>query len=283
MPSAMPPPPLDIPARLCEVMSEVARMCAYLPHREPGHDIDAFDQLHGNEDFPDPLLTTHRLGRFYLAGASNFVRSIGHLISLDTPPTIAPGVLARSAAEYAARANFVTNLDDSPEMRVSKMERLFADGLQNIGVNSKDATPEEAELAKRINRWRSQTQLPKVRPPNFTNSVIELSPDLGPREYPLLSRLVHANAVTVTVVTISEQMNHYTQVTDAWAHALFAAWCTLKATVNACVLRDGNKEPVNFAWGLYSEVETTYNRYLWDLSVAQGFHPDEPRPGRPRS
>ncbi|MBF6190128.1 hypothetical protein U3653_07145 [Nocardia sp. CDC186] len=259
-------------------MSGVAQMCAYLPHREPGHDIDAFDRLHGSEDFPDPLLTAHRLGRFYLSGASNFVRSIGHLISLEAPPTIAPGVLARSAAEYAARANFVTNLDDNPETRVSKMERLFSDGLQNMGVNSSDATPDEAALARRINRWRSQTQLPRVKVPNFTDSVIQLSPDLGPREYPLLSRLVHANAVTVAAVTISEQTNHYTQVMDAWRHALFAAWCTLKATVNACIMRVGDKEPVNFAWGLYSEVETTYNRYLWDLTVAQGFTPDAPRP-----
>ncbi|WP_280301167.1 hypothetical protein [Nocardia abscessus] len=279
MPSEIAPPSLEIPARLCEIMSGVAHTCAYLPHREPERDIDDFDREHGDDDFPDPLLTAHRLGRFYLLGASNFVRSIGHLISLDPPPTVAPGVLTRSAAEYAARANFVTDLDDSPEMRVAKMARLFSDGFQNMGVNSSDATPEEAELSRRINRWRSRITLPKVKVPNFTDSVIQLSPELGPREYPLLSRLVHANAVTVTVVTLSEQMNHYTQVVDAWSHALFASWCTLKATMNACVLRGGNnKDPVSFAWGVYSEVETTYNRYLWDMSVVQGFTPDAPRP-----
>ncbi|MGW4370766.1 hypothetical protein ACWEKT_34520 [Nocardia takedensis] len=271
-------PPLDTPSKLCTAMSQVAQQYAYLEHREPNHDLTSLDSQYGNTDVPDPLLTAHFLGRYYLLGASTLVGSLGKLLAFDQPVAVATGVLARAAAEYAGRAHFMTVLDDTPEMRIAKMAKLMSDGLQEFGVNGSDADPGEIALAQQINRWRSSVTLPRVKVPNYTNSVNQVSPDLGPREYPLLNRLVHANAVTLTVVTIADQANHYQRIIDAWSHALFATWCTLKATANACLLRDGDKSSFNTMWGAYDRAETRYNQYLWDLSKAQGHAPDVPRP-----
>ena len=91
---------------------------------------------------------------------------------------MSPAVLARSAVEYASRTNYIASEDDHPTVRMSKMARLFADGYNNLGLNSPKANPDEVKVGADMNRWRRRISLPAVKLPNYTDLVNELA-DVG--------------------------------------------------------------------------------------------------------
>lgn len=156
-------PPLAEASRLCDVTSQVMNATAYLSYREPTvEDIGAFDDARGSVSLPDPLLTAHRMSRFYLVGAGDFVYSMGKLLALKEPMVVSPAVLARSAAEYSSRCRYISDPDDSPDLRLAKLANLFQEGFRDLGVEKPDADPQLIELAKGFNDWKSTQSLPKA-------------------------------------------------------------------------------------------------------------------------
>ncbi|MFI6429698.1 hypothetical protein [Rhodococcus oryzae] len=248
-------------------------------YREPSvADIDAYDAEHGSGAMPDPLLTAHRLTRFYLLGAGDFVYSLAALFGLKEPMVTSPAALARSASEYSSRCAYLASEEDSPEIRISKMYNLFREGLNEFGVNKPGADPKLVALAAGINDWHSGQTLPKAPLPNYTDLVHKLAPSIGRREYQHLSGIAHANAVTLSGLVLSAQMNNGHRIEEGWRYALFASHCGIMAAAFVTVLRDADKTPVNSCLAAYAHYELTYNQYLWDLSVERGIDPLEPRP-----
>ncbi len=267
-------PPLSEASHLCESTAQVMNQTAYLDYREPTvDDIDAFDRDRGSGVMPDPLLTAHRLSRFYLVSAGDFVYSIGKLLALSEPMVVSPAVLARSAAEYASRCKYIADSTDSPEVRLSKLANLFQEGFADLGASKSDADHGLVSLAARFNDWRSTQHLPRAPKPNYSALVAALSPDMGKGEYEQLSGVAHANAITLSGVFIAAQLGHAKRLEDSWRHALFATQCGLLASAHVCLLRDGDKEPINECLGRFYHYVNAYNRYLWDRSVEQGFTP----------
>ncbi|OQQ31074.1 hypothetical protein A6410_05480 [Prescottella equi] len=252
---------------------------AYKEYHEPSvADINGYDAVHGSGAMPDPLLTAHRLTRFYLVGAGDFVYSLGQLLGLKQPIVTSPAVLARSASEYSSRCAYLASSDDSPDLRISKMFNLLNDGLTEFGVKKPDADPQMITLAAGLNDWRSAQSLPKASLPNYTTLVHQLAPSIGRREYQHLSGVAHANAITLVTSVISAQKDNAQNVDDGWRYALFASHCGIMAAALVTLLRDVDKTPVNSCLAAYGHYELKYNQYLWDLSTERGVDPGEPRP-----
>ncbi|WP_207890780.1 hypothetical protein [Rhodococcus sp. Eu-32] len=205
---------------------------------------------------------------------------MGKLLDLPSPMLVSPAVLARATAEYASRAYYLADASESPYLRMSKMAALIGDGFKSYNIHGATAEPEETALAKGIRDWRSANPtLPKAKVPQSYQSLVDkLAPGLAPREFPLLHRLVHANAVAISITTLSAQMNSHTKVTESWRHGLFASLCGLMAIAKVSELWQCDREAIQHCVTLYYDAERTYNRFLWDLSHFQGFAPSEPRP-----
>lgn len=271
-------PPLSEASTLCRGTAQVMLQTAYLDYREPTCEIAQFDEGMGNADVPDPLLTAHRLARFYLVGAGEFVYSIGTLLQEESPLPLSISTLARSTAEYASRCKYISEPSDGPEMRISKLCNLFHEGFKNIGVNKPDADPARVQLAKAFETWKSRHRLPRSRLPNYTDLIDKLSPAMGVKKYDALSGFAHGNALTVGVTVVMAQINHERRHEDLWQHSLFAAQCGLLAANQVCYLRDGDMEPLEHVRTLLDHWITLYNRYLWDLSAEMGYPLEIPRP-----
>jgi hypothetical protein len=177
--------PLSEAALLCEHAAQVVNETAHLPLQEPGWVIEEFDRQRGNADLADPLRTAHRMAEFYLAGAGDFLYSIGTLLALEQPTLLSPAVLARSAGEYASRAKYLSSLDDGPEMRISKVWSLFMDGFTRMGASKPSADPTMVDMVRRPERWRSGQTLPKSKVPDYTKLVERLSPQMGRERQPV--------------------------------------------------------------------------------------------------
>lgn len=95
-------PPMQDASLYCNWVALTMNAVSKLEAREPTVDIATFDAERGDEDFPDPLTTAHRLAGVLLQCGGEFVYSIGKLLELEEPMVMSPAVLARSAAEYAS-------------------------------------------------------------------------------------------------------------------------------------------------------------------------------------
>lgn len=274
------PPALSSIASLCNTVSLTINELASSPYREPGFSLDAVDDEYGTAVVPDPLTNAHELIRFFLLGAGDNLYAIGKLLDLPSPMLVSPAVLARATAEYSSRAAYLAEASETPLVRMSKMAALFADGFKSYDIHGPAAAPAEVALAKGIGDWRAANpSLPKIKIPQSYQALVDkLAPSLAPREFPLLHRLVHANAVAISITTLSAQLDSYSKVTESWRHGLFASMCGLMSIAKVRELWQFDMEPVQLCVTLYYDAERTYNRYLWDLSRSQGFEPSEPRP-----
>ncbi|MFD9550581.1 hypothetical protein ACFWBG_24565 [Nocardia salmonicida] len=263
-------PPLNTMAQFCQDVAHVMNKTAYLPYREPTCDIATFDQQRGTPDVSDPLLTAHKMARFYLVGAGDLVFSIGQLLSLEVPMVISPAVLARTVAEYCGRVKYLSDTEDTPEKRISKVLNVFHEGFQQAGVNSPAADPGLVEMARGFDRWRGKNPLPRAPKPNYDKLIAALSPEMGIKEYNSLSQLVHADALAVTGAFLSTVTGHPRRIEDSWRHALFATQCGLLAAAQVCFLREGDREPIQSCLTTFYAAAETYNDYLAELAAEQG-------------
>lgn|GEM_PF-5319379 len=237
---------MDAVAELCEVTAMTMNSIAKLNHREPGRQIGEIDAQLGKGMMEDPLLTSHRLSRFYLLGAGDFLFSIGKLLELPEPMVASPGVLARASSEYSARAWFLSDTKDSPLKRVAKMWEFMHTGMMEERIGkSPFSTDHEKEFARSLGDWRSSTELPKIKGANnFKQLVGKLAPHDGEENHDRLSQIVHGNALTASLMNLSAQMGTSYNVEQCTGHALFATECGLVAAARVCEIRDGDPSDI---------------------------------------
>ncbi|MEW1881108.1 hypothetical protein AB0O58_15560 [Rhodococcus sp. NPDC080181] len=209
-------------------------------YREPGvESMDAVDLEIGHaDDVEGPLLTAHRLAKFYVISAGDALLSCCELVGRDFPMHIGSAALARVTAEHASRAMFVGDPEIGWKIRVLRTHALFHAALQEYRSSSELGALELLEAWK---KWRNRTgatfsDIPK----QSAGSNRKLIEDAFPHAlaYDELSRPTHGNAVWLTLAVIQEQKRtNYT-----WCATLrnvqFAMDATIAAAHRLCLLWD---------------------------------------------
>jgi hypothetical protein len=177
-------------------------------YREPGIDsIDAIDADVGSKsDVEGPLLTAHRLAKFYVISCGDALLSCCELIRKDHPMHIGSAALARSAAEHASKAMFLADPEIGWKARVLRAHELFKSSLQEYKSSNDDGA---TKLIEDWKRWRARTG-PAFgdvsRQPSVGNNRALIERYFGDDvAYDELSRPTHGNATWMTLAVIQEQ------------------------------------------------------------------------------
>lgn len=176
-------------------------------YREPGIvSIDAIDAEVGSKiDVEGPLLTAHRLAKFYVISCGDALSSCCELIGKDHPMHIGSAALARTAAEHASKAMFLADPAIDWKQRVLRTHELFKSSLQEYkSSNDVGAT----NLINDWQKWRARTgaSFSGVSRQTVGNNraLIEKYFDHA-LAYDELSRPTHGNATWLTLAVIQEQ------------------------------------------------------------------------------
>ncbi|NKS55583.1 hypothetical protein GS500_23410 [Rhodococcus hoagii] len=189
-------------------------------------------------DVEDPLLSAHRLAKFYVIASGDALLSCCDLVGRDFPMHIGSGALARVTAENASKAMFMADPAISWKARVLRAHALFVGALSEYKSSNE---PGARALIDSWQRWRSRTSSMFTDVPRQTagnsRKLIEDHFD-APLAYDELSRPTHGNAVWLTLAVIQEQKRtNYT-----WCATLrnmqFAIDVTLAASRRLCELWD---------------------------------------------
>ncbi|MDV6303534.1 hypothetical protein R3P93_13290 [Rhodococcus cerastii] len=177
-------------------------------YREPGvKSIDAIDADVGSEsDVVGPLLTAHRLAKFYVISCGDALLSCCELIRKDHPMHIGSAALARSAAEHASKAMLLADPEIGWKARVLRAHELFKSSLQEYrSSNDAGAT----KLIDDWKRWRARTASAfsgVARQPSVGNNRALIERYFAHQlAYDELSRPTHGNATWMTLAVIQEQ------------------------------------------------------------------------------
>lgn len=177
-------------------------------YREPGvASMDAIDAKVGSKaDVEGPLLTAHRLAKFYVISAGDALLSCCELIRKDYPMHIGSAALARTAAEHASKAMFLADPAIGWKARVLRTHELFRSSLQEYKSSNDD---EATKLIDDWKKWRARTgsefcEVSRQPSVGSNRGLIERYFD---RElaYEELSRPTHGNATWLTLAVIQEQ------------------------------------------------------------------------------
>ncbi|QRY63450.1 hypothetical protein JVX90_04245 [Gordonia sp. PDNC005] len=207
------------------------------PYSEPSTDktIKYIDGQLGDESHvEDPLLTTHRLIRFYLVSSGETLYSASKIL-IDSPtiPLVALPSIARTSAEHCSRAKFLADPDLTYEQRICRAYNILLQG-------SKEYLSENPEFTEIIDRWGlfyrgRQKQLT----PRRADQVPKYSRLVGlyfdESMYSKWSRPVHGNGVWTATSTLLEQQNsNLRQIDSVRATARSALWllCTIEQVAN---------------------------------------------------
>lgn len=200
-------------------------------YREPGVDsIDAIDaEVGSSTDVEDPLLTAHRLMKFYVISSGDSLLSCCDLVGRDYPMHIGSAALARSAAEHASRAMFLGDPEADWKTRILRAHELLTSGLQEYKSSDDVAA---TELIEKWQKWRARTGpiFSGIQRPRASKSRPLIEKYFG-RElaYDELSRPTHGNAVWLMLAVIQEQK----RTNFAWSTTLRNFCFTLDACVAA--------------------------------------------------
>lgn len=209
------------------------------PHyREPGvESMDVIDLEIGHvDDVEGPLLTAHRLAKFYVISAGDALLSCCELVGRDFPMHVGSAALARTTAEHASRAMYVGDPEIGWKIRVLRTHALFYAAIQEYRSSSELAA---LGLLEGWKKWRSRTgSMFSEVPKQSANNNRKLIEDTFPHAlaYDELSRPTHGNAVWLTLAVIQEQKRtNYT-----WCATLrnmqFAMDTTIAAAQRLCLL-----------------------------------------------
>lgn len=196
-------------ASVGQVVAHFGLAAAYstVNYCEPGvESIDVIDaELGSDTDVVDPLLSAHRLAKFYVISCGDALLSCCELIRKEHPMHIGSAALARSAAEHASKAMFLADPEIDWKKRVLRAHELFKSSLQEYKSSNDDGA---TKLIHSWTKWRSRTG-PKFsgvprQSVGSNRALIErhFDHDLA---YDELSRPAHGNATWMTLAVIQEQ------------------------------------------------------------------------------
>ncbi|WP_296388513.1 hypothetical protein [Williamsia sp.] len=173
---------------------------------EPGESIDDIDSLIGSEDdVPDPLLTAHRLAKFYVISAGDALKSCCELVGREYPMHVGSAALARTTAEHASKAMYLSDPYAGWKVRVLRAQALFTAASSEYKSSNETGA---REMIGSWERWRNRTgELFSGVPRQTAKSNSKLVETYIPHvlAYDELSRPAHGNAVWLTTAVIQEQ------------------------------------------------------------------------------
>lgn len=216
-------------------------------YREPGvESMDAIDaEIGSKDDVEGPLLTAHRLAKFYVISAGDALLSCCDLVRKDHPMHIGSAALARTAAEHASKAMYLADPEIGWKARVLRMRNLFESSHREY-KSSNDAGA--TQLIENWKKWHARTRptFREVQKQPSSKSNRDLIEMHFPHAlaYEELSRPTHGNATWLTLAVIQEQKGtNYT-----WCATLrnfcFAMDVCIAASSQLCALWGLNRDTV---------------------------------------
>ncbi len=231
-------------------------------YREPGvESIDAIDADIGSaDDVQDPLLTAHKLAKFYLISTGDALVSCCGLVRKGHPNHVGSAALARTVAEHGSKVMFLADPEAGWKARILRMYLLFKDGMNEYRSSNNDGV---TQLLNLWDKWRARTGKEFF---GTTKQKIGSNRDLIERyfdhdlAYDELSRPVHGNAIWMTMVVLQEQK----RTNYAWCATLrnftFALDVCLSAADRLCELWELDRDEVLATLAEHHSVEAlTWN------------------------
>lgn len=247
-------------------MSALVSQCALATanytnlYREPGQSISDIDERLGSQfDVEDPLLSAHRLAKFYLISAGDCVHSMSTLLSVDYPNFIGAAAIARSAAEHASRSIYLTDSNIMYQARLIRISLLVASSLREYKTSHDVAA---TTLIEKWGRWRARNSrelsaVPKQKLPNATGLIKRYFASYSEFSYEELSRPTHGNAAWLAITVISEQKATAFSRILLMRNAMFATRCVVDATASLAIL-----------WGL--DLDEVLDRMADEMGLETG-------------
>ncbi|OZC77213.1 hypothetical protein CH251_05320 [Rhodococcus sp. 06-462-5] len=207
-------------------------------YREPNESsLDEIDRYVGDDgDVVDPLLSSHRLAKFYLISAGDALLSCCELVGRDFPMHVGSGALARVTAEHASKAMFLADPSIGWRLRILRAHALIVASLSEYKSSNELGA---RQLIAAWQGWRARTSktfqnLPKQSASSSRKLIESQFKDV--LAYDELSRPTHGNAVWLTLSVIQEQKGtNYARVVTL-RNLRFALDATLSASRRLCEL-----------------------------------------------
>ncbi|WP_156482604.1 hypothetical protein [Dietzia cinnamea] len=247
--------------------------------RESTVSIDAVDRELGSKtDVEDPLLTAHRLVKFYLISAGEALNGVGNLTLASGPRHVTVGTIARTVSELAAKCIYVACPTDDHLVRTVRAGKLMEASIEDYKSGDVDGAH---EIIARWSQWRVRnkdnfTKVPKQSKPTSTAMIKQAFPEKDDSAYRQLSRPAHGNAAWLSAVAIQEQKRTPFATIYAMKNIGYATRCLATATSNAGRLWSGDLNEItrraladfdiDADWDQLTQLLQTHTRALSDLN-----------------
>lgn len=207
-------------------------------YREPQiYSIDDIDARIGSKaDVEGPLLSAHRLAKFYMISCGDALLSCCELIRKDHPLHIGSAALARSGAEHGSKVMYLADPEIDWKVRVLRTYALFRDGLSEYKSSNYDGV---TKLISDWDKWRDRTgkdfRGTQKQTVGSNRALIEKHFDHA-LAYDELSRPTHGNAIWMTLAVLHEQQRTTYTVCATMRNFTFALNVCLAAGDRLCEL-----------------------------------------------
>ena len=247
--------------------------------RESTVSIDAVDrELGAKADVEDPLLTAHRLVKFYLISAGDALNGVGNLTLASGPRHVTVGTIARTVSELAAKCIYVACPTDDHLVRTLRAGKLMEASIEDYKSGDVDGAQ---EIIARWSQWRVRNRdnfknVPKQPKLTSTSLIKRAFPEEHDSAYRQLSRPAHGNAAWLSAVAIQEQKHTPFATIYAMKNISYATRCLATAISNAGRLWSGDLNEItrrvladfdfDADWDQVTQLLQTHTRALSDLN-----------------
>lgn len=199
-------------------------------------------ELGAKTDVEDPLLTAHRLVKFYLISAGDALNGVGNLTLASGPRHVTVGTMARTVSELAAKCIYVACPDDDYLVRTLRAGQLIEASIEDYKSGDLDGA---RETIARWSQWRVRNRdnfkdVPKQPKPTSTSLIKRAFPEEDDSAYRQLSRPAHGNAAWLSAVAIQEQKRTPFAAIYAMKNLSYATRCLATAISKADRLWSGD-------------------------------------------
>ncbi|GAB32731.1 hypothetical protein GOOTI_025_00110 [Gordonia otitidis NBRC 100426] len=223
----------------CASIALCALETSRLPPHEPSGDLRAIDAQIDKGHELNPVVLSHEVATYFLQGAGESVHSIGRLTD-QHPPVTSLSALSRVACEYAAYAWWLSDPQEDPAIRASKVI-----GISYASVMDKGTDPRYTTMRKKIEGWRSTAQKHKASKPDPAKILKEMLDSAYADDYTDQSRIIHPDLITMIDVMTAQNEGKPWNRQRAWNHSMCAMYATLIATERVATLRDANPDHID--------------------------------------